>query len=88
VRDVAEVEETPLPGIGYRYDFTTADGQRLGVLVHRSGRRELLVYRRDDPDECAQTIDLGRDDARTMAELLGAARFVEHSDPPDAVSDG
>lgn len=74
---MAQVEETPLPGIGIRYDFVTGTGRRIGVLLHRTGRRELLVYRADDPDECALTIDLGGDDARTLAELLGASRVVE-----------
>jgi len=35
------------------------------------------VYRTDDPDECALALDLGNDDARTLAELLGASRVVE-----------
>jgi TrkA domain protein len=74
---MAEVQETQLPGIGIRYDFVTAAGVRIGVLLHRTGRRELLVYRSDDPDECAMTVDLGADDARTLAELLGASRVVE-----------
>ena len=49
----------------------------MGVLVHRSGRRELLLYERDDADECAVALDLSVDDARTLAELLGLARIVE-----------
>jgi K+:H+ antiporter subunit KhtT len=75
---MAQVEETPLPGVGIRYDFRTESGRRLGVLLHRSGRRELLVYSEDDPDETSVTVDLGRDDARTLAELLGASVVVEH----------
>lgn len=74
---MAEVEETQLPGIGIRYEFVTGAGERIGVLLHRTGRRDLLVYRADDPDECALTLDLGADDARTLAELLGASRVVE-----------
>jgi K+:H+ antiporter subunit KhtT len=74
---MAEVEETTLPGIGVRYDFVTGGGSRIGVLLHRTGRRELLVYRTDDPDECALAMDLDPDDARTLAELLGASRIVE-----------
>lgn len=75
---MADVVETPLPGVGIRYEFESASGRRLGVLLHRSGRRDLLIYRRDDPDECSQTIDLGLDDARTLAEILGASRVMEH----------
>src|SRR5262249_19167174 len=64
--------------MGARYDFTTEEGDRLGVLVHRTGRRDVFLYSRDDPDECRATITLRPDDARTLAELLGAASIAEH----------
>jgi TrkA domain protein len=75
---VADVDETQLPGMGIRYDFTTEAGVRLGVLVHRTGRRDLMIYSADDPDECALTLVLRPDDARTLSELLGASRVAEH----------
>ena len=72
-----QVTETQLPGVGVRHDFTTSSGERVGVLVHRSGRRELLVYGRDDPDACAAALHLSSDDTRTLAELLGATQVSE-----------
>jgi TrkA domain protein len=75
---VADVDETQLPGMGVRYDFTTEAGVRLGVLVHRTGRRDVMVYSAADPDECAVTVALRPDDARTLSELLGASRVAEH----------
>lgn len=72
-----EVTETQLPGVGVRHDFVTADGQRLGVIAHRGGRRELLVYDTDDPDACRTVMQLDVDDARTLAEVLGASRVSE-----------
>jgi TrkA domain protein len=77
---VPDIEQTELPGVGTRYDFTTRTGERLGVLVHRSGRRDLLVYDRNDPDACASTIALDEPDARTLSELLGGVRLLEHLD--------
>jgi TrkA domain protein len=77
---VADIEQTDLPGVGTRYDFATRAGDRLGVLVHRGGRRELLLYDRDDPDSCRSTIALDESDARTMSELLGGPRLLEHLD--------
>jgi len=74
---MADVIETQLPGVGVRHEFTTADGRRVGVLVHRSGRRELLVYDEADPDLCASPLHLSHDDARTLAELLGATQVSE-----------
>lgn len=74
---MADVRETVLPGVGVRHEFTTADGDRLGVLVHRSGRREVLLYDEVDPDSCAARIALNADDSRTLAELLGASQVSE-----------
>jgi hypothetical protein len=45
-----EVEEVRLPGIGTRYDFATGEGRRVGVVSHRTGRLEFVVYDRQDPD--------------------------------------
>src|ERR1700709_2429418 len=64
--------------MGVRYDFTTETCERVGVLVHRTGRRDVFLYSADDPDECRATITLRPDDARTLAELLGATRVAEH----------
>ena len=72
-----EVTETHLPGVGVRHDFTTSSGERVAVLVHRSGRRELLMYGRDDPDACTTTLQLSPEDTRTLAELLGATQVSE-----------
>ena len=73
-----DISETSLPGVGLRHDFTTRAGRQLGVVTHRTGRRDLLVYDRNDPDACQEVIQLTDDEADALAELLGAARLVEH----------
>jgi TrkA domain protein len=72
-----EVSETRLPGVGVRHEFTTAGGEQVAVLSYRSGRRELVVYGRDDPDAATTVLHLGRDDARTLADLLGVTQVSE-----------
>lgn len=72
-----EVTEVRLPGVGVRHDYTTEAGERVGVLTHRGGRREILVYDRDDPDRCRAVLHLSNDDTRTLAELLGAPQVSE-----------
>lgn len=67
------IEEIPLPGVGVRHEFETEAGDRLGMVTHRGGRRELLLFDRRDPDACARTIALEEDDARALSEILGAA---------------
>ena len=72
-----EVSETPLPGVGVRHDFVTASGERVAVLTHRTGRREIAIYDRDDPDACTAVLHLSPDDTRTLAELLGVSPVHE-----------
>ena len=73
-----EIQETSLPGVGLRHEFTTRAGRQLGVVTHRTGRRDLLVYDREDPDATQEVIQLTDEEADALAELLGAARLVQH----------
>ena len=75
-----EVNETKLPGLGIRFDFVTRRGNRIGVLHHRTGRRELLLYDFDDPDACREVVALDEEDSRILAELLGGSRVAEQLD--------
>lgn len=77
---MSDLEETPLPGVGVRYSFATEGGQRLGIIVHRDGHRELLVYDRRDPDSCSAALTLDDDDARTLVDLLGGSELSERLD--------
>jgi TrkA domain protein len=74
---MTEIEETPLPGVGVRHEFTTADKERVAVLTHRSGRREIAVYDRADPDACRTVLHLSPDDTRALADVLGASAVSE-----------
>lgn len=75
---MADIEETMLPGVGVRHDFRTAGGQRIGVISHRSGSKELLVYDDDrDPDACSGTLRLEPNESQVVGELLGAATVTE-----------
>lgn len=70
---MVRLEETSLPGVGMRYDFDGRFGKRVGVIVHRDGRRELFVSLREDPDACAQSIILDEGEAEVVADLLGGS---------------
>ena len=75
-----KIDETRLPGVGMRYSFTTDDGRRISVLHHRTGRRELFISERDDPDRAEQVVDLDTEEARTLAELMGGSQIVTDVD--------
>ncbi len=69
---MAEIDETELPGIGVRREFTTRGGMRLGVVETRTGTRDLLLYDREDPDVCRSVVPLDERDSGVLADLLGA----------------
>ncbi len=72
-----EIFETPLPGVGIRYEFDTQRGRRLGVLVHRDGERDVLVYCEDDVDSCNESIRLTSGESASLVELLGGTKITE-----------
>lgn len=74
---MAEVQQTNLPGLGIRYEFLTSRGDRIGVIHHRTGRRELFLADPEDADASGAIATLDEDDSRTLAELLGGARVEE-----------
>lgn len=74
---MAEVTETQLPGVGVRHEFSTVAGERVAVLSHRTGRREIALYDRTDPDSCTTVLHLDPDDTRTLADLLGGGPLSE-----------
>jgi TrkA domain protein len=73
---MTEVREVELPGVGVRHEFITEGGSRVGVVSHRSGRREVYVGDPDDPDRFKRALRLSEEDARTLAEILGVSRIA------------
>ncbi|WP_158896077.1 cation:proton antiporter regulatory subunit [Amycolatopsis anabasis] len=72
-----DVNEVLLPGVGLRYEFTNADGDRIGIIARRTGDFEMVSYPEDDPDESRPLFRLTQEEADTVAEILGAPRIAE-----------
>ena len=72
-----KIEEMSLPGVGLRLQFVTAEGDRIGVIHHRTGRRELFVCQAEDSDTVTLSLDLSDEDSHALAEVLGASTVVE-----------
>ena len=75
--------ETDLPGVGVRFDLETNSGRLVGVVVHQTGRRDLVIYDERDVDRACESIELTEDEGHTLGELLGGNPVLEHLD--DAV---
>ena len=72
-----DVIEVLLPGVGLRYEFTTASGTRLGLIARRDGSFDLVRYDIEDPDTSVPLVSLTRAEAVTVADIFGAPRISE-----------
>lgn len=73
---MVNVDVTPLPGIGTLQEFVARSGRRIGVITHRDGHFDLIVYKQDDPDACVASIPLTVEESGALANLLGAPQLV------------
>lgn len=66
-----------LPSIGVRYEFTSHDGERIGIIARRSGEFDVVRYARDDPDQAEPIFHFTDEEADAVAQILGAPRIAE-----------
>lgn len=72
-----KVRRHPLPGVGELLEFTTASGLVLGVVSHRSGRRDVVI-REPGEDTASSSAALTRTEAAALATMLTGA-YIELS---------
>jgi K+:H+ antiporter subunit KhtT len=69
-----EVREVDLPGVGRKFALVTNQGERLTVIIHNTGDRELYNFREDE-DFPFHALRLEDDEARKLSAILGGAYF-------------
>ncbi|WP_144127927.1 TrkA C-terminal domain-containing protein, partial [Catellatospora sichuanensis] len=81
-RDQGVRPEGGSSGIGVRYSVTAADGQRLAVICHSSGRRDLAVFASVGADAAQSYVPLTTDQAHDVADLLHPHAIVNRLADP------
>lgn len=68
------VYDTDVPGVGHKYELELGGEERLVVLIHHDGKRE--IFRRAGPDEDAQKLfELSGKTARQLGAILEGVYF-------------
>jgi TrkA domain protein len=75
---MTKITKTSLPGVGVKHEFSTEDGRRVGVVHHRTGKRELYVCAASDPDVAVLNVALTDDDSHALSDALGGSEIVEN----------
>ncbi|MCY7496653.1 cation:proton antiporter regulatory subunit [Bacillus altitudinis] len=66
-----KVRETELPGIGHKVEMITRNNEKLAIITHDDGRREMYHFQEDDHEECISGILLSDEEARQISAILG-----------------
>src|ERR687889_2203785 len=78
---MSTISETFLPGVGRKFQVETTGGDRLVIVIHDDGTRELYHFTRRNLDRPSSVLLLTDGEARQIAGIVGGLTYVPRSLP-------
>lgn len=82
---MSSISEAFLPGVGRKFQVETLSGDRLTIVIHDDGTRELYHFSRKNFDRPASVLRLTDGEARQIAGIVGGLTYVPKSLPSTEV---
>lgn len=78
---MATISEAFLPGVGRKFQIETTSGDRLVIVIHDDGTRELYHFTRKNMERAASVLRLSDGEARQIAGIMGGLTYVPRNLP-------
>jgi TrkA domain protein len=69
-----KIRESELPGIGCKFEMITKNDEKIVIVIHDDGRREIYLFDTDH-EEVTSNIAFSDTEARQMAAILGGMTY-------------
>ena len=82
---MSTISETYLPGVGRKFQIETLRGDRIVVVIHDDGERQIYYFDRKNLDRPASVIALSDGESRQIAGIIGGLTYVPKALPSSEV---
>jgi len=82
---MSSISESILPGVGRKFQVETLSGDRLTIVIHDDGTRELYHFSRKNLDRPTSVLTLTDGEARQIAGIIGGLTYVPKALPSTEV---